>query len=340
MSTTPRATVVIACYEAGSQLQPTLESVLAQTVEEIEILLIDDGSRRDPVPDASELPDDPRIVVDRRPANGGYARVTNHALDRARGEWITFVDADDIVEPSYLEALLAEGEDAEADVVMLPLMAVRGGKELGPLPFDPPAGLSTGTEALAALIHNRIVGSQHMLWRTALGRTERDGTRPGHGDPEPLRAPDGETYSDFVLVARLFARARTVAYLSEPLYRYTISPDSTSGGLSESVWDLVGVPAIVRPTLQQTFPAAEAEELYQELERHNVTHILHKAARQQQDSALRREVTDWARSRITLGGLLALLRGGHRAEAGSWALVKLSPAAHRRALHWRDARKG
>ena len=62
-----------------------LGSALAQTLTDIEILVVDDGSTVDPVPE--DLTEDPRVIVDRRAHNTGYAGVTNHANARARGRW-------------------------------------------------------------------------------------------------------------------------------------------------------------------------------------------------------------------------------------------------------------
>lgn len=313
----PTVSVVIAHYNAASTVRETLRSILEQTVTDIEVLVIDDGSRVAPLPE--DLPEDPRLIVRRLPSNGGYAHVTNLALDAVHGEWVVFVDADDVIEPTYLEVMLDAGRAADADLVLAAIQCVRDGVEIGTQWWDPPAPVTDQHEAMRALIHNRVSGSQHALFRR----------------PE-VRAPEGQTYSDWVLLLRHLARSRRVAFVDEPLYRYTIDPSSISGGLRPSVWDLPGVDELVRPIIEDSFPPREASALIAIQRRHSVTHMLHKAARERRDTPLRREVTTWVRRRLTVGGVLALWREGRRAEAMSWLLTRLSPALHRRAYQAYD----
>ncbi len=95
--------VVIPAYKAASTIRRAVQSVLQQTQPPLEILVVDDGS-----PDreeAAELAglDGPRTaLVQLRKANGGR----NFGLDRAAGEWIAFLDADDYWEPAKLERQL------------------------------------------------------------------------------------------------------------------------------------------------------------------------------------------------------------------------------------------
>lgn len=98
--------VIVPIYKAEKYLRRCIDSILAQTYTDFELLLIDDGS-----PDRSgEICDeyakqDSRVRVFHKP-NGGVSSARNLGLDNAKGEWITFVDADDWVELNYLDNLL------------------------------------------------------------------------------------------------------------------------------------------------------------------------------------------------------------------------------------------
>lgn len=98
----PKISVIVPVYKAEAYLHRCVDSLLAQTFRDFEILLIDDGS-----PDRSgEICDeyarqDSRVRVFHK-ENGGVSSARNLGLDNARGEWISFVDADDYVEASYL----------------------------------------------------------------------------------------------------------------------------------------------------------------------------------------------------------------------------------------------
>ncbi len=92
--------VIIPVYNTGEILQDTVNSVLNQPYGNLEILLIDDGS-----PDATLknvlLPNDPRIIKLTQP-NQGMARTRNNGLAIAKGEFILFLDHDDIIEPDFI----------------------------------------------------------------------------------------------------------------------------------------------------------------------------------------------------------------------------------------------
>lgn len=100
--TTPKISVIVPVYKAENYLHRCVDSLLAQTFQDFEILLIDDGS-----PDRSgEICDeyarkDKRVRVFHK-ENGGVSSARNFGIDNARGEWITFVDSDDCVTSNYI----------------------------------------------------------------------------------------------------------------------------------------------------------------------------------------------------------------------------------------------
>jgi glycosyltransferase involved in cell wall biosynthesis len=105
----PRASVLMPAYNAEATLVEAVESVLTQTVENLELIVADDVSD---VPVAEVLADirDPRLRIVRRRRNGGTAKGRNSALAVARGEAICQLDADDLWEPAFLERMLPELE--------------------------------------------------------------------------------------------------------------------------------------------------------------------------------------------------------------------------------------
>jgi glycosyltransferase involved in cell wall biosynthesis len=94
-------------YEAQATLREAVESVLAQTVGDLELIVVDDLS---PTPAADVLADvrDPRLRIVRRERNGGTARARNSALAAARAPVVCQLDADDLWEPRFLEKMLPE----------------------------------------------------------------------------------------------------------------------------------------------------------------------------------------------------------------------------------------
>lgn len=105
--------VIMPVYNGARYLSPAIESLLAQTRQDWELIVVDDGST-DETPEILKRFTDPRIHVIRQP-NGGEAVARNTGLDNARGLYIAFLDADDLYLPNAL-ADLAGYLDANPEV--------------------------------------------------------------------------------------------------------------------------------------------------------------------------------------------------------------------------------
>ena len=97
-----KISVIIPVYNTGERLKRCLDSVVAQTFEDFECIVVDDGSK-DQSPQVIDefAAKDSRFIAIHKP-NGGVSSARNVALDRAEGEWIVFVDSDDILKEHHL----------------------------------------------------------------------------------------------------------------------------------------------------------------------------------------------------------------------------------------------
>ena len=98
----PRVSVVIPAYDAAETVGGAISSVLSQTYSDLEVVVVDDGSRDGTGAVASTFP--VRVVSQE---NGGVSSARNRGVAEAQGELIAFCDADDVLLPRHLEALLA-----------------------------------------------------------------------------------------------------------------------------------------------------------------------------------------------------------------------------------------
>lgn len=101
----PLVSIIIPCYNAAAWLTATLESALAQTHPHTEIIVVDDGSRDGSLVLARTF--EPRGVRVVAQTNAGASAARNHGLRLARGEFIQFLDADDLISPDKIAAQLA-----------------------------------------------------------------------------------------------------------------------------------------------------------------------------------------------------------------------------------------
>jgi len=98
----PLVSVVTASYDMGHYLPQAVNSVLAQSYPNVEVVVVDDGSRDDTPAVCEQFRGNPRVIVHRQ-ANGGQASAKNKGVQLARGEFIAFLDADDLWKPDKLK---------------------------------------------------------------------------------------------------------------------------------------------------------------------------------------------------------------------------------------------
>lgn len=110
--------VVVPIYNAGQYLQETLDSICGQTLGEMEIICVDDGSTDNSQEILRVMAEkDPRIKIIHQ-ANAGPGAARNTGLRAASGEYLAFLDADDLYEPDMLSTLYSQAKQHHADVVM------------------------------------------------------------------------------------------------------------------------------------------------------------------------------------------------------------------------------
>jgi len=98
-----RVSVVIPAYDAETTVGAAISSALLQTYSDLEVVVVDDGSKDGTGAIAGSFPDPVRVV---RQDNAGVAAARNRGVAEARGELIAFCDADDVLLPGHLEALV------------------------------------------------------------------------------------------------------------------------------------------------------------------------------------------------------------------------------------------
>ena len=118
MAQQPRVSIIVPVYNTGDYLEECLDSLVSQTLSDIEIICIDDGSSdASPAILDSYASRDPRFRVIHQ-ENSGVSSSRNKGLDMASGEFILFVDSDDYIETYSCERLVAVADEDQADIVV------------------------------------------------------------------------------------------------------------------------------------------------------------------------------------------------------------------------------
>ncbi|QWD74499.1 glycosyltransferase family 2 protein [Polynucleobacter sp. TSB-Sco08W16] len=111
----PLISVLMPAYNSELYIAEAIKSILNQSYQNIELIIFDDGSS-DNTRRVIESFSDPRIVKILSDQNYGVVRARNEMIDKARGQYIALMDADDIADPSRLEKQLASLESGESDL--------------------------------------------------------------------------------------------------------------------------------------------------------------------------------------------------------------------------------
>jgi glycosyltransferase involved in cell wall biosynthesis len=126
-------TVVIPAFNAAAFLGDALESVLAQTYQPLEVIVVDDGSE-DETPQVAAAYASKVTYI--RKERGGPAAARNEGIRAASGEWIAFQDADDIWLSDFLEKLVDASANTGADLVFCDALTLKSGVTTGPTFFE------------------------------------------------------------------------------------------------------------------------------------------------------------------------------------------------------------
>lgn len=226
----PVVSVIIPVYNGERTLRETVESLRRGEFEDWEMILVDDGSSDDSPAICRELEGkDARIRVCSK-GNGGAASARNYGLDRARGDYVAFVDADDRVDRAYLQSLVAFAEEHRLDWVVC---AHRRRREKGKDPRDvepvPPVFAEEtvlrgedGRQQVFRSIFEGIEGAS--LFSNCMGIYRRSML-----EKEDLRIPEDLGYGEDTLFNYTAAHfIRGFGYVPEPLYEHLIHEGSSS----------------------------------------------------------------------------------------------------------------
>ncbi|WP_294064325.1 glycosyltransferase [uncultured Fusobacterium sp.] len=107
-----KVSVIIPVYNVEDYIEKCLESVVNQTLKEIEIIVVNDGTKDNSIKKIEKYFSDSRIKIINK-QNGGLSSARNAGLEIAKGEYISFIDSDDFIEEKMLEELYNESENAD-----------------------------------------------------------------------------------------------------------------------------------------------------------------------------------------------------------------------------------
>ncbi len=213
--TTPKVTVIIPVYNTERLLDRCLESVVRQSLSDIEIICVDDGSTDgSPALLDSWAERDARIRVIHQ-TNGRQGKARNAALRVARGEYVGMIDSDDYIPEEYFERLYSAATEADADLAICGIVKQKPVGERVVIAFDRVEVVHDADAKLRVCHCPPEFHPVNKLYRRAM--LER----------LDLRFGEGISYEDVMFVTRAIVECDRVVTVPNVHYYYVLNPSST-----------------------------------------------------------------------------------------------------------------
>ena len=221
--------VIIPVYNSEKYLEKCVESILAQTFKNVEIILVDDGSRDGSPELCDRLAAEHKNIVAVHKKNGGVGSARNTGIDNAHGDYITFIDNDDYIDNDTYEILLREALESGADITQINVKLVdEGGNVIGKW-----SGQQSYTQKISAREYRKSIMLQEgnvCCWSKLFKRTVL----------EKHRFIDGRWNEDFILMYNIMLDIPYIFSVDEYKYNYVQRKGSYSkAGFNQGIIDNV-----------------------------------------------------------------------------------------------------
>lgn len=210
-------TVIIPVYNVEDYIRDNIESVVNQTYQQLEIILVDDGST-----DASGsiceeyAKKDSRIKVIHK-KNAGQSSARNDALDIMTGEYLVFLDSDDYWDLNCIQDMIDQMEQEQADIVCCGCKMIKNGEIEFTINTVPQKTVWSGVDAMFLMLERKGLDSNP--WGK-LYKAE---------DWKEVRFQAGKYYEDIPIMYKLLEQSKKVVHIGVCRYNYRLRNDSTTG---------------------------------------------------------------------------------------------------------------
>lgn len=220
-----KVSVIVPVYNTAAYLEKCLDSLVNQTLNEIEIIVVNDGS-----------PDDSQKIIDQyasnysqikayQKPNGGLSDARNFGLKKASGEFVGFVDSDDYVSPEMFESLYKKAIEHSAEIVLCDLEKVNErGEAFRDLPQSPQL-----PEKIALKKDFTIFGEMACFACNKLFKKELF---------QDLKFKKGIHFEDIELIPQLVLKSSIIAKINQPFYKYFERQDSITKTHTKKGYDM------------------------------------------------------------------------------------------------------
>lgn len=227
----PLISIIVPIYNVERYLDRCIQSIVTQSYQKLEILLIDDGSTDQcgVICDKWAKNDDRIQVIHKK--NGGLSDARNVGIAHAKGEYLCFIDSDDYIEQSMIQVLYENLNRAKADISMCEFKRQLEGQDE---PFSSSEEVRTFSygkdEILKLLYKNEFVNQSSIVvaWNKLYKKNIFD----------EIQYPVGRLHEDECIIHQLLYNADKLVYTTQTLYHYMQRENSIMATFSHKrIWD-------------------------------------------------------------------------------------------------------
>lgn len=234
--------IILPVYNVEDYVADAIESVLRQTYSNIELIIVNDGSTdksKNIIDEYAKL--DPRIKVIDCP-NNGLSEARNIGLRNASGEYIFFMDSDDIIDKNLFEIVNGKTITEKQKVFMV------GFEEFSQSNTFFGKEIDQGVYENKSIIHNILTKKmENYVWQFIIEKSILS---------EKLRFKTGVLFEDIDWTARFLSQVESVYYINKSLYKYRVRLNSITHTRSlKKANDLLIVLELLEKTIKENFPS-------------------------------------------------------------------------------------
>ena len=213
MSIQPKISVIVPVYNTEKYLSKCLDSILNQTLKEIEVIVVNDGSKDNSQEIIADFVEKDSRVLSIQKENGGLSDARNVGIDKAQGEFIAFIDSDDYIDAIMLEKMYDLSQKHQSEIVLCDLVKVdENGTEFRDLPQSPQL-----SEKIVLAEDFTIFGEMSCF---ACNKIFKKSLFENH------RFRKGIHFEDIELIPKLVLDSMIISKINEPFYKYFERQDS------------------------------------------------------------------------------------------------------------------
>ena len=215
--------IIVPVYNVEKYISRCIESVLCQTFTNFELILVDDGSPDNSVSICEKyMEKDARVSLIHK-ENGGLSSARNAGIDSAKGEYLLFVDGDDVIHPKTLEILYSNLKDSNAQISIGNFCRFHNDSELSFQTGDENAQSSNSGIQVLEKLYDRNDASRYV---SACGKLIK------RSFFENVRFPVGRLFEDEFTTYLLYYKAKKVLVVEMVLYYYYVNDEGITRNLT------------------------------------------------------------------------------------------------------------